>query len=195
MPSGRPATGPPSRASASWARNRALLADAMLRRCVVFWRERGKLGTARRLAHQAFEAGCRDPEVTAYHAELVAAGGRLADLRAAIGDCEAVLALRGNSTDPAWNVLGARAAWFAARVNALEIPSERRHHPMNPERPPRRPRFLRTSVGRAAAASENHDGAASKIEPSALSHQSSGRDAQARGMGDEIGGSSGSRHG
>ena len=176
-----------------------VLADAMLRRCVAFWRERGKLGTARSVAHQGFEAGCRDPEVTAYHAELVAAGGRLADLRGAIIDCEAVLALRDDSSDPAWNALAARAAWFTARVTALEIPPERRHHPTSPKRPPRRPRFLRTGVanalsegdGHAAAASRSHD-APPKIEPSALTHQSSGRDGQARGLGEETGGSSGS---
>jgi len=179
----------------------AVLADAMLRRCVVFWRERGKLGTARTVAHQAFEAGSRDPEVTAYHTELVAAGGRMADLRAAIADCEAILALRASSADPAWNALAARAAWFAARVTALEIPPERRHHPTSPKRPARPLRFLRAGAGpamsdgnpSAAAAAASRDVARPKIEPSALVHQSSGRDGQARGLGDETGGSSGSR--
>jgi DNA polymerase III epsilon subunit-like protein len=181
----------------------AVLADAMLRRCVVFWRERGRLGTARTVAHQAFQAGCRDPEVAAYHAELVAAGGRLADLTAAIADCEAVLALRGGSTDPTWNALAARAAWFNARVTALLVPAERRHHPSSPRRPARLPRFLRAGVrhawtegdDRPPAAREAVGGSGSKIEPSALTQQSSGRDGQERGMGDGTGASRGWRHG
>ncbi len=53
----------------------AVLADAMLRRCVVFWREQGKLGTARTVAHHAFEAGCRDSEVTASGTDPRASSG------------------------------------------------------------------------------------------------------------------------
>ncbi len=123
----------------------APLADAVLPRCLAFWRSAGKDEIARVVAHQAWSAGCRDPEAAGLHAEVVAAGGRPADLHVAMADCDATLGLRGASTDPAWNGLVARSAWFEARIAALEVPPERRHHPINPRRPARTPRFLRAS--------------------------------------------------
>jgi hypothetical protein len=70
-------------------------------------------------------------------------GGRPADLRAAAADCRAVLALRHESTDPAWASLAVRAAQLEGRLTRLEEPTVRRHHPTNPNRPPRPTRFLR----------------------------------------------------
>jgi DNA polymerase-3 subunit epsilon len=122
------------------------LADAVLRHCLVWYRTHGDLRTARVVAHEAFLSGCRDPEAVALHAELVAAGGRPADLQAALADCQTTLATRNGSTDYAWNALAARAAWFSSRLTALATSPERRHHPTNPRRPPRPPRFLRTTV-------------------------------------------------
>ncbi len=63
------------------------LADAVLRFCHTFYREHGEFQTAAQLADQTWrQSGCRDPYVTEAHILATAAGGRPADLVAALRD-------------------------------------------------------------------------------------------------------------
>jgi hypothetical protein len=75
-----------------------------------------------------------------------AVAGRPADLRAAIADCRTVLAGRSNNTDPAWASLAVRTAQLEGRLVVLDDPKHRRARQANAKRPPRDPRFLRSTI-------------------------------------------------
>lgn len=120
------------------------LADAVLRACYAYWIGENDPANAAHLVDQVWrQAGCRDPFIAEMRATQTAAGGRPADLRAALRDCRTVLAGRNGNTDPAWASLETRAALFEGRLARLANPSVRRHFPANPVRPARPPRFLR----------------------------------------------------
>lgn len=131
------------------------LADATLRLVLAHWRAKSQDDVADLLAHFAWAAGCRDPEITEAHAVALAAGGRKADLEAGISVCRTALAEQNGSTDEAWRSLAIRLTQVSGRIRRLEgrpsgefdadgnpIP-KRRHHPSNPRRS-RQPRFLRS---------------------------------------------------
>jgi DNA polymerase III epsilon subunit-like protein len=121
------------------------LADAALRHCYRHWRDAGKPAVAAQLADQAWrEAGCRDPLIAEARALVIARAGRPNDLRAALRDCQVVLACGDGSTDPAWSSLALRAAQIEGRLGRLLTPPARSHRAAAPKRPPRPPRFLRT---------------------------------------------------
>lgn len=122
------------------------LADAILRLCRRFWLEAGEPGIAGQLVEQAWRAGgSRDPQIAEARVVALAAAGRSADLIAAIREARTVLRSRAGSTDPAWVSLAARSAQLEGKLARLTRPTVRRHHPSNPKRPPRAPRFLRMS--------------------------------------------------
>ena len=57
-----------------------------------------------------------------------------------------MLAGRSHSTDPAWASLAVRTAQLEGRLLVLEDPTHRRARQANAKRPPRTPRFLRSTV-------------------------------------------------
>ncbi|MHB8959102.1 MAG: hypothetical protein ACYDAN_05710 [Candidatus Limnocylindrales bacterium] len=120
------------------------LADAALRVCLEFHRARHDRLTAALLAEQVWRtAACSDPAVTEVRVRTIAAGGRPADLAAALRVCHAVLCRRAGSTDPAWASLETRTAQLAARDRRQRAAAAGRHAPRLLPRPPRRARFLR----------------------------------------------------
>ena len=126
-------------------RNAQPLADAVLRACYAFWTETAP-ATADNVVDTVWAVGCRDPLITEARVVRIAVAGRPADLRAALADCEAVLKGRGDSTDPAWASLAVRAAQLEGRLLVLEDPKHRRARQAHAKRPPRTPRFLRSTV-------------------------------------------------
>lgn len=122
------------------------LADGVLRACHDFYRMKGERTTAELLADQAWtEGGCRDPQIAESRALVTAAGGRPADIVAALRMCRRVLVTRDGNTDPAWDHLAARAAHLGGRLERLRTANER-HHPLAPTRPARPFRFLREPI-------------------------------------------------
>lgn len=143
-------TGPVSKGSGrgylAMRRTAPALADAAVRACLVFHRRAGDHATAALVACQVWQqARCEDPAITEMRAATIAAGGRRADLRAAIQACQGVLARRAGSTDPAWVSLEARTSQLIRRERRMRRSAQERHHPLTPVRPPRPPRFLRAS--------------------------------------------------
>lgn len=133
------------------------LADGALRLVWRCWRCIGQELRADLLADFAWQAGCRDPEVTEAHAIAVAAGGHEPDLVAAIGICDEALRLRQGSTEDAWGSIATRRALLDGRLerrrfrgsgkfdaDGNEIPA-RQHRPSAPVRRPRT-RFLRQAA-------------------------------------------------
>jgi hypothetical protein len=129
-----------------------VLADAGLRAAYRYWRDAGQTARAQQLAHYGCAAGSRDPVIVEAHATDVAAGGREADLMAALAVIGPTLAQRAGNTDEAWAGLEIRASHIEGsleRRRALYRIDEhgnrvpvRRHHPENPRRT-RPSRFLR----------------------------------------------------
>jgi len=135
-----------------WASMRAdapPLADAVLRRCLDFYRTSGDPDAVDDVVDQVWREGCRDPAVAAARAAKTAAGGRPADLAVADAECREALALRGGSTERAWDHLAVLGAMVAGKVARSRIPVSSRHTAVNPRRPARTPRFLR-AVGQQA---------------------------------------------
>lgn len=129
-----------------WASMRAdapTLADAVLRRCLEFYRAEGKFDSVDDVVDQVWREGCRDPGVTAFHASKTATGGRPVDLVAAAMECRETLALRDGNTDRAWDHLSVLAAMLDGRLARSLVPPAARHAAVNPRRPARKPRFLR----------------------------------------------------
>ena len=83
--------------------------------------------------------GCADPSLIELDVECLAAPGRLADLDAAIAQCDAALANRPTHGDSAWTSLAATRDLLAGRRDRLcdrkritkdgEIVIEKPHHP------------------------------------------------------------------
>ncbi len=136
-------------AGRGWAAMRAVappLADATLRRCLDFYRAERQPERATDVADQVWREGCRDPAIAALHAMTTAAGGRISDIEAAIGECRQVLARRLGNTERAWDHLAVVAAMLDGRLARELVPSSARHIAHNPVRAARAPRFLRRAV-------------------------------------------------
>lgn len=138
------------------ARGHPELADAALRLVHRHWLATGYGDVADQLADNAWNVGCRDPEIAEAHAMALAAGGREQDLQDAAAVCAAVLPLRAGNTDEAWRLLEIRGAQIDGQIERRRVRFSdqvdedgnpiplRRHHPANPRRV-RAPRFLRTT--------------------------------------------------
>lgn len=128
--------------------------DAAVALCVEHWRRIDQTARAHTVAHLAWKAGCRHPDVADTYAGQLAKPGRTTDLTQAIDVCDTALATRDGSTHEGWQRLHARRAQLAGRLQRLHhrpsgefdadghsIPA-RRHHPSAPQRT-RTPRFQR----------------------------------------------------
>ncbi|MDO8120339.1 3'-5' exonuclease [Isoptericola sp. b490] len=132
--------------------NRQFLAEATARLVYDEHRAAGQLETAEMFARYAFQAGTRDPLLTAAYANLLASPGNLEALTRAIDVCTQSLDTRAGNTDDAWRLLAAKRSQLRGRAARLrDRPSgqidadgnpipKRRHHPTNPRRT-RAPRF------------------------------------------------------
>lgn len=130
--------------SAMWAVAPGL-ADAMLRRCLDFYRATRQFDLAASVAEQVWREGCRDPMVVAIHAETAGTPNRAVDLSAAIAACQQALALRHGSSDWAWDQLDLLTANLEGRLARSMVPPASRHAAQNPKRPARTPRFVRVA--------------------------------------------------
>lgn len=119
------------------------LADAVLRRCLDFYRAGRKTEIADAVVGQVWRERCRDPAVVAVHATITAAGGRTGDFEAAIAECREVLSGRLGNTDRAWDHLAVVKAMLNGRLARTLVPPATRHVARDPRRPARTPRFLR----------------------------------------------------
>ena len=122
------------------------LADVALRLVATYWRKKGQTVRADQLAGLAWRTGCRDPQIVEWHAMSLAAGGRDADLLAALAVIEPTLALRSGSTDVAWDSLAVRKLLIEGRLERRRVRESgeldadgkpvpvRRHTPASPRR-------------------------------------------------------------
>lgn len=148
----------------NWTKDgRGPLADAALWRCFEWWTDNNQSGSAALLAQVSWNAGCRHPRITDAYIDSVAAGGRPADLKAAIDIADTTLAVTPKLGPPEhWRALQARRTWLAGQLargttrytgdldaDGNPIPV-RRHHPDKPRRS-RPTRFLRQVTPPSAA--------------------------------------------
>jgi DNA polymerase III epsilon subunit-like protein len=142
---------------------RGPLADAALWRCHEWWTENRQPGSATLLANVAWNAGCRHPRITDAYVDAVAAGGRPADLTAALTIADTTLAAPIKLGPPEhWRALQARRTRLAGQLDrgTVRYSSEldedgnpipiRRHHPEKPRRS-RPTRFLRQPPSSASS--------------------------------------------
>jgi hypothetical protein len=99
------------------------LADAALRLVLDFHREQGRAWLVDDIVDQVWLAGCRDPQVGADYALVVAQGGREAALAAALADCRAVLAGRDGSTERGWDHLAVVAGMLDGHLARVRVPA------------------------------------------------------------------------
>ena len=141
------------------------LADAVLRRCLDFYRASGDLDAVDDVVDQVWREGCRDPGVVAAHAAKTAAGGRSADLAAADAECREVLALRGGNTERAWDHLGMLGAMVTGQLARSRVPALARHAAADPKRPARTPRFLRAVAAGTVQQRGGHRASSRILDP------------------------------
>jgi len=120
-----------------------LLADAATAALLLHYSSRGddgeRVAQARQQLARVLALGCADPSLIELDVECLAAPGRLADLDAAIAQCDAALANRPTHGDSAWTSLAATRDLLAGRRDRLcdrkritkdgEIVIEKPHHP------------------------------------------------------------------
>lgn len=131
------------------------MADEGVWLCVVYWRSVGQPTRADQVVELAWRAGCRHPDVADAYAGLIAAPGRLADIRSALAAAKVAMRTRNDSTCDGWNRLRGRIAQLEARRARLHVRLSdqfdqdgnaipiRRHTPAAPRRT-RPGRFERT---------------------------------------------------
>jgi hypothetical protein len=111
------------------------------------WLENDQAATAELVAYYAWQAGGRDPRLTAWHAQRLAARAGLKHLQVALAVCDEALLRAGGSTDEGWDALRATRARIAGQhLRPQPKPSGevdddgnpvpvRRHHPTGPNGP------------------------------------------------------------
>lgn len=122
------------------------IADAAVWLCVEHWHQVGQDTRAGQVVQQAFDAGCRHPDVADAYAGQLGAAGRLTNLNAGVAVCEQAAMSRQGSTHEGWTRLASRHSQLAGRAQRLTarpsgqfdedgnpIPM-RRHHPDTPRR-------------------------------------------------------------
>lgn len=129
------------------------LADAAVAEVVARWQADDNPGWAMTVANDAFDLGCRHPDVVRLVAETRADPGTADNLQAAVALVDAVLDDADGSTHPGWRRLAQHHRLLAGQLrrsrgidtgeldaggNPVYVP---RHHPTNPRRPPHPDRF------------------------------------------------------
>lgn len=136
----------------SWfAQDRPRLAEYTAWLTYLLHRNAGQVATSDTFAQLAYNAGLRDPRLTAAYARLLAAPGDERALLRGIDTCTDALSARQGSTDDGWTALGAKRSQLAGLLErqraTVGIDADgntvfiRRHHPEEPRRAPRRRRF------------------------------------------------------
>lgn len=97
------------------------MADEGMWLCAVYWRSVGQSARADQVVELAWRAGCRHPAIADAYAGLIAAPGRMSDIRSALASAKAAMRTRNDSTCDDWNRLRGLVAQLEARRTRLQV--------------------------------------------------------------------------